>query len=302
MNGNNGDALVAMSTRNQKKNGYQDPKLILNNITEDQDEAQGLVRDRIFHDFVENVVDPDQGPLKDDAGVEDKDFDKDFVPDAVAFEDAEDGGSSEEELDKAEEDDVPEDTEGMIAASQADKLQGVPSVLAKAYKKRFPNYWRTQQALVANSGRGYDQEDDPDFVEEDDEESSESSEESDVDDIVDDVELDAEGDKVKDLANMVEDMTIPDEAEDQEAKIDDEEEDDSADVVEEMTVVQELADETLDDYKSDEDPDFEPVEVKEESSSDEESELSSIDEDDDDKAGDNASAEEPEAGDENMIE
>ena len=53
MNGNNGDALVAMSTRNQKKNGYQDPKLILNNMTEDQDEAQGLVRDRIFHDFVE---------------------------------------------------------------------------------------------------------------------------------------------------------------------------------------------------------------------------------------------------------
>ena len=54
MNGDNaGDGLVAMSTRNQKKNGFQDPKLILNNITEDQDEAQDLVRDRIFHDFVE---------------------------------------------------------------------------------------------------------------------------------------------------------------------------------------------------------------------------------------------------------
>ena len=99
----------------------------------------------------------------------------------------------------------------------------------------------------ANSGRGYDQEDDPDFVEDDDEESSESSDESDIDDVVDvdDVELDAEGDKVKDLANMVEDMTIPDEAEDQEAEIDDDEEeeaeDDSADVVEEMNVVHELA-------------------------------------------------------------
>ena len=55
MNGDNGDGLVAMSTRNQKKNGFQDPKLILNNITEDQDEAQDLVRDRIFHDFVDFV-------------------------------------------------------------------------------------------------------------------------------------------------------------------------------------------------------------------------------------------------------
>merc|ERR1712087_1021025 len=101
---------------------------------------------------------------------------------------------------------------------------------------------------------------------------------------------------------MVEDMTIPDEAEDQEAEIDEEEEaeDDSADVVEEMNVVHELADETLDDYKSDEDPDFEPVEVIE-LSSDEESELSSIDEDDD-ESSDDASADKPEAGDENMIE
>lgn len=296
MNGDNGDALVAMSTRNQKKNGYEEPKLILNNQSEEANELQGLVRDRIFHDFVENVVDPDQGPLKDDV-VEDEEF----VPDPLAVENADDGGSSEEEFDKAEEDEVPEDTEGMIPVSQAELLAGVPPVLAKAYKKRFPNYWRTQQALVANSGRGYDQEDDPDFVEEDEEESSEGS---DVDDVVDDDddELGAEGDKVKDLANMVEDMTIPDEAEDQDAKIDEEEGDDSVDVAEEieMSVVQELADETLNDYKSDEDPDFEPVEAQENSSDEEESELSSIDEDD--EAGDDASAGEPEAGDENMVE
>lgn len=296
MNGDNGDALVAMSTRNQKKNGYEEPKLILNNQSEEANELQGLVRDRIFHDFVENVVDPDQGPLKDDV-VEDEEF----VPDPLAVEDADDGGSSEEEFDKAEEDEVPEDTEGMITVSQAELLAGVPPVLAKAYKKRFPNYWRTKQAIVANSGRGYDQEDDPDFVEEDEEESSEGS---DVDDVDDDDELGAEGDKVKDLANMVEDMTIPDEAEDQDAKIDEEEGgDDSVDVVEEieMSVVQELADETLNDYKSDEDPDFEPVEAQENSSDEEESELSSIDEDDE-EAGDDASAGEPEAGDENMVE
>ena len=53
MNGDNGDGLVAMSTRNQKKNGYEEPKLILNNQSEEANELQGLVRDRIFHDFVE---------------------------------------------------------------------------------------------------------------------------------------------------------------------------------------------------------------------------------------------------------
>ena len=61
-------------------------------------------------------------------------------------------------------------------------------------------------------------------------------------------------------------------------------------------------DETLNDYKSDEDPDFEPVEAQENSSDEEESELSSIDEDDEEEAGDDASAGEPEAGDENMVE
>ena len=53
MNGDNGEGLVAMSTRNQKKNGYEEPKLILNNQSEEANELQGLVRDRIFHDFVE---------------------------------------------------------------------------------------------------------------------------------------------------------------------------------------------------------------------------------------------------------
>ena len=41
-------------------------------------------------------------------------------------------------------------------------------------------------------------------------------------------------------------------------------------------------DETSDDYKSDEDPDFEPMEL----GSDEESELTSIDEDDDEPSND----------------
>ena len=86
--------------------------------------------------------------------------------------------------------------------------------------------------------------------EEDEEESSESSEDCPHSDVEDyfldkehpDDELGVEGDKVKDLANMVEDMTIPDEAEDQDDKID-EEGDDSVDVAEEieMSVVQELA-------------------------------------------------------------
>ena len=46
-----------IKTRGQKKMIGQplldDPKVILNNIGENQAEAQELVEDRIFHDFVE---------------------------------------------------------------------------------------------------------------------------------------------------------------------------------------------------------------------------------------------------------
>ena len=41
-----------------------------------------------------------------------------------------------------------EDQEAVITEGQAANIQGVPPVLAQAYKKRFPNFWRTQQGLV----------------------------------------------------------------------------------------------------------------------------------------------------------
>ena len=51
------EATMDVKTRGQKKMIGQplldDPKAILNNIGENQAEAQGLVEDRIFHDFVE---------------------------------------------------------------------------------------------------------------------------------------------------------------------------------------------------------------------------------------------------------
>ena len=95
---------------------------------------------------LQNVVDPDQGPIKNDILAEDEDF----VPNEDLIVEADDGGSSEEELDKVEEEGGDdEDHEAVITESQIpNKLQGVPSALAHAYKKRFPNFWRTQQGLM----------------------------------------------------------------------------------------------------------------------------------------------------------
>ena len=88
----------------------------------------------------QNVVDPDKGTL-------DNIEDDDFIPDEKEILDAEDGGSSEEDLDKDEMNESDEDEVDLITDGQAD-IQGVPSVLAQAYKKRFPNFWRTQQNLA----------------------------------------------------------------------------------------------------------------------------------------------------------
>ena len=89
----------------------------------------------------QNVVDPDKGTL-------DNIEDNDFVPDEKAILEAEDGGSSEEDLDKSEENESDEDQLDFITDGQTANIQGVPSVLAQAYKKRFPNFWRTQQNLA----------------------------------------------------------------------------------------------------------------------------------------------------------
>jgi len=90
---------------------------------------------------LQNVVDPDKCIL-------DNVEDNDFVPNDDSIIDAEDGGSSEDELDKEEETGSGEDQEAVITEGQAANIQGVPPVLAQAYKKRFPNFWRTQQGLV----------------------------------------------------------------------------------------------------------------------------------------------------------
>ena len=87
------------------------------------------------------MVDPDKGTM-------DNVEDDDFVPDQKAILDAEDGGSSEDDLDKDEEIETDEDQDVIITESKTADIQGVPSVLAQAYKKRFPNFWRTQQNLA----------------------------------------------------------------------------------------------------------------------------------------------------------
>jgi len=304
--------ILGTQTRTQAKkfgvNVMDAPiKQYLNNISGDKVEAQELIQDRIFHDFVENVVDPDQGPIKNDILAEDEDF----VPNEDLIVEADDGGSSEEELDKVEEEGGDdEDHEAVITESQIpNKLQGVPSALAHAYKKRFPNFWRTQQGLIATSGHGYDQEEDPDFQtaeEGDDEESSSESsdeeEECEIDETEDAVaakvtSLQTRATKVsevEDLTEMVEDMAIPDEDGDKNADIENNDDEEDEDEVVEMSFQQQLEDDHLKDYKSDEDPDFEPAEDVEESTEDE-SDMSG--DSSDDEASDDEQEEE-----ENMVE
>ena len=89
----------------------------------------------------QNVVDPDKGIL-------DNVEDNDFVPNDESILEAEDGESSEDELDKEDETETAEDQEAIFTEGQAANIQGVPPVLSQAYKKRFPNFWRTQQGLV----------------------------------------------------------------------------------------------------------------------------------------------------------
>lgn len=297
--GDNFDIKTRSQVKQIGKPLLEDPKAILNNVAAEQVEARELIQDRIFHDFVENVVNPDQSLLEN---VEDDEF----VPNDESVVEAEDGGSSEEEIedDEEKEEGSEEDQEAVITEGQAANIQGVPSAMAAVYKKRFPNFWRTQQGLVNNLGRAYEQEDDPDFITADEGEeiedvsSSDSSDDEDEDDFGDDEVVAAKGAEVEDLAVMVEDMAIPDENGDANDEIEEDDDDDEEGDVDqhEMTVEEQLAEDQLKDYKSDEDADYEPVEVADESS-EHESELSS---DDEDLSGDDEASEEE--GDENMVE
>lgn len=91
------------------------------------------------------MVDPNEGPLKESVGDED-----DFVPEDKLIEEAEDGGSSEDELD----DDEPllDEAEILVMCKESgvsthEFLSSVPPASKVAYKKRFPNFWRTHQTL-----------------------------------------------------------------------------------------------------------------------------------------------------------
>ena len=96
---------------------------------------------------MQKTNDPDHGPLSEDLADS-----EDFVPNEESVLEAEDGGSSEDELD--DEEATNPSTEAEIAEvnleaadSIVNMLKNAPPALAETYKKRFPIFWRMQQGL-----------------------------------------------------------------------------------------------------------------------------------------------------------
>ena len=189
----------------------------------------------------QKIVDPDQGLLKE----EDEAAEDEFVPGESSILEAEDGGSSEEELDKEEEADNVEEELELSLDDKTDVVKGVPPAMAQAYKKRFPEFWRTHQSLTMSSGQGYNEEEDPDFeANEDSEESGEDTEtESDNKDNSQD-EMKEVQEEIDALTAKVEDMIIPEEEVKMaaaEAKSEDAHNDDEEDEEEEVEVAKNMA-------------------------------------------------------------
>lgn len=211
-----GDASELSGILTRSKAGRQDVDefLLLKDVNDEQVEVKELLQDQIFHKFVKKIVDPNEVPLVD-GGAGDE---EEFVPEESQLEEAEAGGSSEDELDEEDNFD-PDEIDFMKSESGQSSVQflkGVPPAMKDAYKKRFPHFWRTQQGLNIHSGLGYEHEDDPEYIEKDGEEeleevASSSSEESDAGD-EDDLSKEEGEREINDLSSMVEDMVIPDDS------------------------------------------------------------------------------------------
>jgi len=217
MEASDGDTRVVsdIKTRSQKKKLGTVDEDLLKSVDDTDPEVQALVHDQIFFNFVQKTNDPDHGPLSEDLADS-----EDFVPNEESVLEAEDGGSSEDELD--DEEATNPSTEAEIAEvnleaadSIVNMLKNAPPALAETYKKRFPIFWRMQQGLRAHTGNGYDHEEDPAFeIKEREEEPGEdtiellssdsesSSSDEEEDEMVNEEEM------VK-LTSMVEDMVIP---------------------------------------------------------------------------------------------
>merc|ERR1712212_605699 len=207
-----GDSVCGVKTRSNKtKNESFEDIQLLKNASNGHPEVNALIQDQIFQNFVENIVNPNNGPLTEDLS-------EDFIPHDDSVIDADDGGSSEEDLDEEEDINPPNDDEISevnleAAEGKAALLRNVSPAMAEAYKKRFPHFWRMKDGLQVHTGAGYDHEDDPDFLEKKRDETIElSSDESDSDSESSSGEEDEEemvkGEEIADLTSMVEDLMM----------------------------------------------------------------------------------------------
>jgi len=205
-----GDSVFGIKTRSKKTDldSVEDFQLLKNA----SNEVHALVQDQIFQNFVETTVDPDHGPLTEDLS-------EDFIPHEDSVVEADDGGSSEEELDEEEGVNPPNEDEIAevnleSAENNAAMLKNVPPAMAEAYKKRFPQFWRVKEGLRIHTGNGYDHEEDPDFLEKKRDETIELSSDNDSEASSSEEEEEemVKQEEILELSSMVEDMVIPDDS------------------------------------------------------------------------------------------
>lgn len=206
-----GDSVFGVKTRSKKTDvdSVEDFQL-LKNASNGHAEVHALVQDQIYQNFVETTVDPDHGPLTEDLS-------EDFIPHEDSVVEADDGGSSEEELDEEEGVNPPNEDEIAevnleAAEGKAAMLRNVSPAMAEAYKKRFPHFWRMKEGLRIHTGNGYDHEEDPDFLEKKRDETIELSSDSDSESSSSEEEEMVKEEEISELSSMVEDMMIPDDS------------------------------------------------------------------------------------------
>jgi len=297
MTSNGENCASPVRTRGQwQRDGKGDPDDYMSKLSEQtgDTETKELVQDQIFHSFVEKVVNPNEGLIKEEANdsVVYLPSEEEEVPDVESVES--DDSESEDE------DEVLDDLATLKLEANAKSyqiFQALSPTQKEEAKKRFPDFWRTYQAVHNHTGMAYEQEDDPDFEVQDISESDESS-----DDDIDDDDTEAEkGDvekfeiddqEIVDLTNLVEEMIIPTEEaptsaaaaielDGSEDSSEDNISEDDEDAAQDVSVSEIIQAEMVSD---DEGEDYKPVENGQESSEDSYESATSGSETDDDDA------------------
>jgi len=166
-NGHNGQEAVVLAADVEDQvenvaNGSADEDDVREEL---EREVDALMADRVYHDFVENVVTHKE--IKED------DTDGDFVADEVGEGDAgEDAGALSDSSTSTLTD--PEDYED----AQEQVEVKIPKQALMEAEQRFPPFWRMKHAMKNESMTEYKSDEDPDYkTDEEDDDDKESSEE-----------------------------------------------------------------------------------------------------------------------------